>query len=593
MVRRKFRKRSRQKTKCREIRQSFQRHASSLKRHQSHDSNIENAYNPQQNSPESMLVESQHMDLLYGNKLSPEIVPKSCGIISAEICGHDVKIITDNIGAQKTEQSEANSNLSIRDFKCSAESADHILGLKDYFKHDIIKLIADDTFDSTDTLSFDLLFLNNGENKTANVTHNERSTVSAFGTKFHLLSTSQSMVFDSNVESRSLRDDVSIYTNEILKPGNPECGKPEMNGQQFLKEMANQDRSQKDHRRSMNDCLLIDKTLSMNDEFTREMNNYLNEQASTTIIRHSTFKTVHPIAILQSQPLSESAQLATCKSDKGFRASESDDVRLSLDEFYFLEKSMHESVDKHEQSLNNYDKRSRNILNGNKKRFDIVLKRVSKQLTVNWHEFRKIFARLNKGIDEDDAAKRNGASLLSRYRRFINDRRFPYVSISSTSSPLHTPSSSPKNINGRSSLADYNDNANARFLFAQSHEQGTEKTEFTIRDSKLVASCNCESSSAKHFCTVSTRFESEHEETERQKRSTTHAEQLSFPLLERKRKNGRFSSLPLNQPSCKTRWNSCSSESTSTSDFDQLAVIDYDSLQEVISLIIDICNYTK
>ncbi|RLU24939.1 hypothetical protein DMN91_003030 [Ooceraea biroi] len=498
MGRRKFHKRSRQKAKFHEVQQSFRQHARSSKRRR-YDSKATS--NLQQNSPELMLSESQHEDLLYDSKLSPEIVSKSPKIkLQVETCGDGAEI-GDDISVRRTEQSQRKSC----DFKRNAESTNSLLRLEGYSKHDITKLITGDALDLTDASSSSSLSLNNGENKTADVINDERPAVSTLDTKFRLSDTSQLAMFRSNLES--LRDDAFYY--ETPRPTNP-GEEPEMNGQQFPEEKSVQ---QKDRRESetMDDCRLIDKTLSMNDDLTiSEMNNYLDERMSS-ITKHSSFETVPPIAILQSQHLSESA--TSCKSDK-CRSESTGDVRLSLDEF-----QPPGSVDERNKLWDN-PKRSRNILNGSNKRFDVVLETIGKHLTVNWRELRKIFARLNKRIHEDeDDVERDCAPLLSKYRWFADDRRIPYVSISM---------SSPKNAN-RSS-----------------------------------ASCNND----------------EDEEAGRQRRSTTRVEVP--PALSEERRKRKQLSFPPTQPSCdKTCRDSRSSESTSTSDLDQPALTDYDSLQEI------------
>ncbi|XP_011333246.1 formin BNI1 isoform X2 [Ooceraea biroi] len=167
MGRRKFHKRSRQKAKFHEVQQSFRQHARSSKRRR-YDSKATS--NLQQNSPELMLSESQHEDLLYDSKLSPEIVSKSPKIkLQVETCGDGAEI-GDDISVRRTEQSQRKSC----DFKRNAESTNSLLRLEGYSKHDITKLITGDALDLTDASSSSSLSLNNGENKTADVINDER-----------------------------------------------------------------------------------------------------------------------------------------------------------------------------------------------------------------------------------------------------------------------------------------------------------------------------------------------------------------------------------------------------------------------------------
>jgi hypothetical protein len=508
-----------------------------------------------------MLLESQHANLLHNNKLSPEIVSNSPRIkLEIETYGDDAKI-RDNINVQATEKSKPESNLSTCEL--NAGSTNSCLSLENYPKR-ITTLITNDTLDLEDTLSTrdTLLSLNNDGNETAD----EQSAASASGTKFYQ-SSSQSAIFRSNFrfKSQSLQDNLhaaSTYIDEIPRSANSER-KPEMNGQ-FPEKRSDQ---QEDPRGSemMDNCRLVDKTLSMNDDLACEMNDYLDQRIST-IIGHSTLR---PIAILHGQRLSESTQFARlCKSGKWSRST--GDVRLSFDEFQLAGTSTCETVDKHDKLRDSLDKK-RNILNDNK-RFDVLLETIGKHLIMNWRELRKIFARLNKRIHENkDDTKRDGAvPLLSKW--FTDEPRFSYVSIS-TSSSLHTPPLSQRNANSRGNLTNCN---NVNSQFAQSNERGLEETEHMIRNSRFIASHNCRSS-AKRCRTVLT-FENEHGKTERQ--NSTH---VNVPLSGKKRKSKK-SSFPLNQSiSNEARRDNHSSELTFTSDLDQFAMTNCDSLQEVMS----------
>jgi len=547
MARRKFPKRSRQRAKFYEIQQSFRQHARSLKQCQ-YNSKIENTSDRQENS--ELMFESQHANLLHNNELSPEIASKSPRVkLEVDIYGNDAKM-GNNVNVQATERSKLESNFSTCDFKLNAGSTDSFPSLENYPKHDVTTLIIDNTLDLRDTLSSrdTSLFLN----KTAD---EHESAASASGIKFYQAS-SQSAMSRSNFKSHLLRDNASTYINEISRSANSDR-KPKMN-EQFPDERS-------DQQEETDNCRLVDKTLSMNDDLACEMNNYLDQRTSA-IIGHSILR---PIAILHGQCLPESTRSARlCKS--GNQSRSADDVRLLSDEFQLVGASTCKTVDKHDKLRDNFDKKSRNILNDNR-RFETI----GKRLIMNWREFWRIFARLNKRIENKKDAERDTVPLLSKW--FTDDPKFSYVSIS-TSSSFHTPPLSQRHANNRN-LADC-DNTNSQFSFAQSNEQGLEKTEHTIRNSRFIASCNRGSSSAKRCQTILT-LENEYRETERQS-SMCHAN-VPFALSGKKRKSKK-SSFPLDQSiSNETRQNSHSLESTSTSDLDQFALTDCDSLQEVMS----------
>lgn len=540
---RKFRKRSRQKARSDDVQRSLRQHARSLKRRQYESKSTKSTPDPRK-SPELVLFESQRADPLYDNNArSPEIVPKSSRIkFEAEASASNARIGDDT---QKTEPSKRRS--STRDFNGAAECPG-LLGLEDCSKHDISELIIDDTLDSTATLSSgSSLSLNTSlENQAADVTQDiERSAASAFDKKFDL-----SAMFPSDLD-------------EIRQTANP--------GQQ-----CSQDGSARDEE-TTSDYPLMDKTLSMNDELTREMNNYLDERTSTTIIGHSTLRT---------SPSRPTRFAAFCKSGK-WSESAADGVGLSLDEFQLAGTSVCEPVDERNESRDNHD---RSLLdNNNNGRSNVVLGTIGKHLTVNWRELRKHFARLDKRIHEDEEdAKRDRASLLSRYRWFIEDRRFPYVSISTSSSFGGTPSSKSARDCGSLKLVDCTDvNDPRRYVLAESNARGREKTECTIQNSRFLASCSREYLSAKQ-CQAILTYENEHEAAGKERRPMTARVRIPFPPS-----TGKWKSMkppfPLNQLSCnKTGRDNRSSESMSTSDLlDQLAVADYDSLQEVIVMVIN------
>jgi len=480
--------------------------------------------------------------------------------IKLETYGNDAKI-GDNINIQATEQSKPESNLSTCDFKLNAESTNSFLSLENCPKH-ITTLITDDTLNLGDTL----LSLNNGGNETVD----EQSAVSVSGTKFYQ-SSSQSAMFRSNFKSQSLHDNASTYIDEI--PRSNSDRKPETNGQFPEKKSGQQENSLGS--KTMENCRLVDKTLSMNDDLACEMNDYLDQRAST-IIGHSILR---PITILHGQHLSESTQFARlCKSDKWSRSA--DDMRLSFDEFQLVGTSTCETIDKHDKLRNSLDKKNRNNLNDNK-RFDVLFETIGKHLIMNWHELRKIFARLNKRIREKkDDTERDTVPLLSKW--FTDDPRFSYISIS-TSSSFHTPPLSQRNANSCGNLWKKNrensgancDNVNSQFSLAQSNKQGLEKTEHMIRNSRFIASHNPHGSSSAKRCQT---FENEYGKIERQ--SSTHMN-IPFALSGKKKKSKK--SFLLNQSiSNETRRDSHSSELTFISDLDQFAV-DCDSLQEVMS----------
>jgi len=416
MTRRKLHKRSRQKVKFHKVQESLRKNGRKVwpRLFDSRNEDKETNTASRQRSPESVLFESQHADSLCDNKLSPEIIPKE-STTRSESLKNDSKI-DDEIAARIIEQSspilykDRESELPMYNFKHGTKCTNDFPNLEDFEerKRDATKSIGDPQFDLTESYSFSFSTLsnepNNNANRTAEVTHDGRSSSNTAICR----NISESVISRSNLESQSL--DMCTFANVP--------GLANFNEKRSFEISSNQ---REDHYvfETMNDCYLLDKTFSMNDNLTCEINDYLDEQSSTIIVNK-----------LGMDRVSESLDFEILRETDERCEPAGSSVRRSFG-------------GPDHGSRNNLDTKKRT---SSDKKFDVAFEKIGERLTANWREFRKIFAylrRANRRTRGEDAVERD-ESLLHRYRRF------PYISVSTLSLPTSvfcTPSSSLRKLN--------------------------------------------------------------------------------------------------------------------------------------------------
>ncbi|KYM77897.1 hypothetical protein ALC53_11585 [Atta colombica] len=409
MTRRKH-KRTRKKTKFLKVQESSQKNIRPRFFDQrNEDKETSDTSHPHhQYSPESVLFESPHVDPLCDNKLSPEIVSKQSRT-KLEDLKNDSKI---EIVAQMIEQSSpissryCKSKLRIYDTKCTNYSNNYLENCER--EQDTIKSIASEPFDFTEN-SFCLSSLNNkiNKNRMANITHDERSSNTVDKETYRNIL--KSTKFRSNLESR---DDICVFTN-VPEPANfDEKRLPS----------SNQRENHYNIFETMDNCYLLDKTFSMNDNFMREINSYLDEQSSTIIGNK-----------LETDRVSEAPHF---------------EILCETDERSELGVSVRKSVNRSDDGLRNNSDKNKRRTSSDCKKFDVALEKISERLTANWREFRKIFAYLrqvNGGKTRGDADE-SSEFLLHKYKKF------PHISVSTLSLPslpsvFCTSSTSPRKLN--------------------------------------------------------------------------------------------------------------------------------------------------
>lgn len=236
MVKCKHKKRLRRKTK---FRKTLGKNTDSKNHDEESNASV-------QRSPETVLFESPHADLLCNEKISPEIISKQSKIrlLRAKACEDDAEF-EDEIVVRKIELSNPSSlkrHASNPKYDCKHDikSTNDFPHLEDYLKRDIDRLIVD----SADCCSSHSLIL---KKEPSNANFDEKNS----------------------------------------------GGSPEERSQQ-------RDRYKSE---TMNDCYSLDKTLSINDDLVCQMNNYLEKQSSAIIASHFTVKKSSSIADLQSESL--------------------------------------------------------------------------------------------------------------------------------------------------------------------------------------------------------------------------------------------------------------------------------------------------
>lgn len=414
MTRRRQYKRSRQKKgKFHKTREHLRKNVQSgLLNSRNEDEETNGESRLYQRSPESVLCESQHMDPLDDDKLSPGIIPKRSKRRRSN------SGIDDETAAQMIEQSSPISSkdrepsLPRYDFKddTAVKYVNDFVDLEDSGEHErnAVKSIVDVPCDLlTESYSFSTSSLSNEPNN--NGTRNERSslnTISAAACRnISRLTTSRPNLGPP----QSCDAGVCTFANSDAKRSPGVAGSGSERNDHYILE-------------TMNDCYLLDKTLSINDNLMRESNGYLDGQPSTgnKLGGNRTPKLSHFTILRETGEQSELAELSA-------------------------RRSVARSVDGSRDKLN---KKKRKTRRSNSKGFEKIgaLERIGDRLTENWREFRKIFAHLRRAsrrIRGADAIEREEV-LLHRYRRL------PYtISVSTLSLPTsapNTPSFFPKRL---------------------------------------------------------------------------------------------------------------------------------------------------
>lgn len=214
-------------------------------------------------------------------------------------------------------------------------------------------------------------------------------------------------------------------------------------GERSFPEKEKSSRSTEDRHEfeTIENCRLLENTLSMNDDLVREMNNYLDERSPVKVIADHSYinRTTSPlvtICALRTNRVSESVRFTIPwrSDDNHKRVPEfAVDARLPLDKCGPFGSSIHRFVRRQDNELGPYNldvKRPERT--SNDRNFDIAANKVGERLAANWREFRKTFAYLLRGLGgkiRDKDVGRN-ATQLSRYmvnthyfKRYITERR--------------------------------------------------------------------------------------------------------------------------------------------------------------------------
>lgn len=387
MTRRRSHKRSRQKAKFHKVQKSLRKN---VQLDNARNGDKERSDLPDSHTPESVLFESQHMDPLCDNQLSPEIIPMQPRTRSEGTIKDDAD---NEIPMRMIEQSSPISSkldLLMCDFKHGTKCMNNVPNLENFGERerDVTKLIIDDQFDLMKSYSFNLSSLSNEPNN-ADVTYDRRSlrkTVDETACR----NTSGSAISHPNSESQS-RGNVCTFVDAPGPASSNEKGS-----------FGRRASQQKDHctLETIEDCYLLNKTLLINDNLVREINKDLNGRSMG---RDRVSELPHLGFIRKTDERGEVAQTLVCRSISGPR--------------------------------DNPD-RKRGTSNGNK-RLNVALDRIGECLTTNWREFRKIFAYLRWTFKRACGEDFRGEPLLHGYRRY------PNTSIS-TLSVFRSPSSSPR-----------------------------------------------------------------------------------------------------------------------------------------------------
>lgn len=217
----------------------------------------------------------------------------------------------------------------------------------------------------------------------------------------------------------------------------------------------------------MDDCHVLDKTLSISDDVAREIEHYLDEQSSTVVRTTDLSFTIGmtPLLVavdeLQSKYVMKPACLASLHTSDGYGCELSNNVQSSPDESEPLRSSLCETVE-YKMYGHNADEMREKKSSSDDKNCNVASERNGRPSAANWGEFRKVLAylqRFNRKIRGEDT--KCGATLSSRHRFAHDNRKFRYVSIvtspppssSSSLASSHASLLSPKNVKNRKSSA--------------------------------------------------------------------------------------------------------------------------------------------
>lgn len=569
-----------------------------------------------QRSPESVLYEPQHLE--YRDELSPEIAPKFPRIesngLAERVAGRDdgtmaARRIQRPYPSSSTRTSDtAPSNPPTRDSKRNVRSTNDLLDPLEHFNFNFNRelttksMIVDDPLDTTDYRDSSLNSELNGDvSKTTDGTYRGRSSAAvALGRRKLFRSTTTAMTCDAprrSAASRSAtffrlgseplsgRNDARIFAEEEEEVTHHNEEKRRINERYETKPVD-------DH------YVLLDKTLSMNDDLAREISSYMDVgQSPTTPIagRTTALKTISPVATTYGA-LQHIA-----------RPEFADNVRSSLDEFGPPGSVDGRGTRRMRDERKKRRKRSPTWSRDRSIDRSLAAKRIGERLLANWREFQRIFAYL-RWVDRKIFLHGEDTSVSSRYEKFTRDNR-TFVSPSfspKTSCATNRGSGSTVTTTTTTTMADRDA---TRLLLAKKRTRdpldvgsppavGSRKTESKIprglivtpRRSTSSSSSSSSSPAAAKRCRTILRFEDEDEE----ERAT--GKDSSILLTEEKRNSEkRGFACPWYLSACAKShrcWkNDVSSESTPTRSVDLAAVPDRDrrssdSLQEVTLFIL-------
>ncbi|XP_012234281.1 uncharacterized protein [Linepithema humile] len=519
MVKRKHKRRLRQKTK---FQKTFRENAGSKNRDEESDASV-------QRSPEAVLYESPHRDLLCNEKLSPEIIPKRSRIrlLRAKAYEDDAEV-EDEIAARNIELSNS-SLLKRHESKCNykhdIKSTSDFPHLEDYPKRDIGGSVVGETFDSANCYSFRSLFLKKEQSSDKSADDAPKNI-------------SQLPTFYSDLESR-LRNNIYIFTGDVSAHANSDR---KNGGRSFEKRSQQEDRCKPETIKSF---YSLDKALSINNDLICQ-NNYLEKQPSAIIASHFTVKKSSSIADLQSE---------------------------SLDRFILARSSLCESVERNDGLRDKADK-SRKRRSDNNERFDAE---TFGERVTNWHELGKIFSylwRITKKLRGQDTER--GASFITKYKKFIDDRWRSCTSTTTLSSvsTFLAPSPLPSDANNDGNPITYRSLLAKEDRESKESDLETENIEYFGIQSGSTTPCSGSPPPAKR-CRTTLTFE---DETVEEQRQPANRAEITDPFFKKGRKSEERS-FPLNLPSCEEtpHWNI--PKSTFLPDVDPSAVPDYDNCE--------------
>lgn len=535
----------------------------------------------QQRSPESVLFEPEHVDSCC-NELSPDIVDR----FSRIKLENSIEIMDEIATEETTQLNLSTPKRNIRLDRSLKYSKCNVKYLNNYSK-DNIKSVFDESSNLTDNYPYrkKMLSLTNSELNSDQITsvmynelslkHNSSNPKPILSSSEYELSygnTSPFQVIASHSYSKSSKP---VFTDDVPEVFNNESASVKsvvITGKTL--EKASVLRKDRDIVKRVDDCYLLNKTLSMNDDLINEMNIYLDRQ-SMVKSDNNIDKVTSSITNckLQNKYITESGNLVNLMNKTDTQSALVNETRSSFDEYETTE-SICGLIDEHDKSQNNANKgtKLKDISNLT------TVEKIAEQLIANWNEFRKMFAyllQINKKLCKTNIS--NSVPMLTKYKKLIEDHTSLSVSSSPTIctsrylSPKNSKRSGSHNVIGSSLM---NEDRNIE----QSHRR--EKTKFRSREHPTTP-CRRSLSSAKRRRVI-LQFE-ENEKSEDQQQLKTYLKNTDPLAIEKKSEEDSFS---LNLSSHeKMHWNNCTSELTSLFVTDLHEVSDYDqpnvNLQEV------------